>query len=41
MLNQGSKHHNKLNSLERRGYIRMSFFVYWWTGEELIRSNLR
>ena len=41
ILNQGSKHHNKLNSLERRGYIRMSFFVYWWTGEELIRSNLR
>ena len=24
-LNQGSKHHNKLNSLERRGYIRMHF----------------
>ena len=40
-LNQGSKHHNKLNSLERRGYIRMCFFVYWWTREELIRSNLR
>ena len=39
-LNQGSKHHNKLNSLERRGYIRMRSFVYRWMGEELVRGNL-